>query len=627
MLQYIIQYNIGDVICLSIIITISLLFKRIYKHNDENLNIICISLWLDFFSLIFTLSANIVLETLCNRNIYNILYILAYTFLIINFPYFHKYIDCYSDKKFLGNKLMILLGGVNLLWPIYAFISNDINSFAIIYMLNIILLGIHLMQIKDVMLVDARMSFFWAIAVACMLVIIPLTYFRTRDYVGFSFLLPTIIALIMNYTRYYNFETGSLNSEQYEKDFTNLFINEKNRFKKNDIYFLWHFYCSKNKDDELPKDVLSLFKNALNEDKFLKKYELYKISNNHYALIVPRTTNCTIDYIKDFIFNFENKLIEYKNTTFLVYKFVIYEINSSIEYETSLEHIKRTKRHFRTQKINSIDYVSKDDVSKWNRYKYIYNLLTNIYTEQNLNDERVLPYFQPIKNIETGKFSSAEALMRINDEKLGIIQPYEVIPIIEEMNYIHVFSKIMLNKVCEALNNLDSNKIDRISVNFSIQELNEKNFIDDLVYILNNQNNKVDYSKIGIEFTETQTNLNFELVLSTIRTLNELGFVTYLDDFGTGYSNFDKVLNLPMKIVKMDKTLLYMGEKNKQMGDIIHSFCNTFKNLGCKILFEGVETDMHENLCMQNKVDYLQGYKYSKPIPFDEYKEFLNKYN
>ena len=105
--------------------------------------------------------------------------------------------------------------------------------------------------------------------------------------------------------------------------------------------------------------------------------------------------------------------------------------------------------------------------------------------------------------------------------------------------------------------------------------------------------------------------------------LQKCGIKFYLDDFGTGYSNFEKIMGLPIDIVKFDRSLTIMSGKDEQSKFMVDRFADIFANSGYQILFEGVEDEQDEKRCTAMKAEYLQGYKYSKPIPIEELEGFL----
>lgn len=222
-------------------------------------------------------------------------------------------------------------------------------------------------------------------------------------------------------------------------------------------------------------------------------------------------------------------------------------------------------------------------------------------------------------DIAKNRYTSAEALMRLKLDKIGLVYPDVFIPMAEEFKYIHKLSLIILNKVCAYIS--ENPKIERISVNFSIDELKDSKFCDDITSVISRYD--IDYGKIAIEITESRTLDDFVIIKDRIIALKKLGFKFYLDDFGTGYSNFERIMGLPIDIIKFDRSLVIFAKGNNESKYMISNFADIFKRLGYDILFEGIEDETDEEMCRKMKADYLQGYKYSKPIPIEELNRFL----
>lgn len=107
--------------------------------------------------------------------------------------------------------------------------------------------------------------------------------------------------------------------------------------------------------------------------------------------------------------------------------------------------------------------------------------------------------------------------------------------------------------------------------------------------------------------------------------LKEQGLTVYLDDVGTGYSNLDRIVLYDVDVVKFDRFFLLEAEKNAKVIHMIKHLSEAFKDLNYKLLYEGVETEENEKLCLECGADYIQGFKYSKPIPFEKLKDFFEK--
>ncbi len=232
-------------------------------------------------------------------------------------------------------------------------------------------------------------------------------------------------------------------------------------------------------------------------------------------------------------------------------------------------------------------------------------------------------YAQPVFNISTKRFDTAEALMRLKLDETGIVGPGLFIPIAEERGYIHVLTKIILNKTCQKIHELNEQgyNLQRISVNVSMIELKSKSFCDEILDIINKNN--ISGEMIAIELTESQNEADFIIMKEKIEMLHEKGIKFYLDDFGTGYSNMERILELPFDIIKFDRSMVIASGVNERSEMIVKHLATMFENFKYSVLYEGVETSNDEDRCLSMAASYLQGFKYSQPIPIDELSRFL----
>ena len=117
---------------------------------------------------------------------------------------------------------------------------------------------------------------------------------------------------------------------------------------------------------------------------------------------------------------------------------------------------------------------------------------------------------------------------------------------------------------------------------------------------------------------------NDESRKKVMNELHGLGMKFYLDDFGTGYSNFERIIDLPIDVIKFDRSLTLLAGKNLESRYLVGSFSEIFKKSEYQVLFEGVENAEDERICQDMQAHFLQGYKYSKPIPMEQLTEFLS---
>ncbi|MCR5452572.1 MAG: EAL domain-containing protein [Lachnospiraceae bacterium] len=275
--------------------------------------------------------------------------------------------------------------------------------------------------------------------------------------------------------------------------------------------------------------------------------------------------------------------------------------------------------------VNSGKLFTGDEIKAYREHRYIVNELENIHKNKDMDDDRVLVFCQPVLNTRTNKFDTAEALMRLRLPDMGMVFPDRFIPIAEKYGYITSLSLILLSKCCNQIKEFISEGyyIERLSVNFSMIDLRQTDFTQNVKNII--LNSQLKDNKIAIELTESQNEKDFMIVKEKINELKEFGMKFYLDDFGTGYSNFERLMELPIDIIKFDRSLVIASASNKQSETMVSYLAHMFSDLNYAVLYEGVETEEDESRCTDMCARYLQGYKYSKPIPIEQLRNFLEK--
>ena len=142
---------------------------------------------------------------------------------------------------------------------------------------------------------------------------------------------------------------------------------------------------------------------------------------------------------------------------------------------------------------------------------------------------------------------------------------------------------------------------------------------------LNIDDNLLEGDKIAIELTESRSEADFMVVKEKIEELRGRGIKFYLDDFGTGYSNMERIMELPFDIIKFDRSLVLASGADERSEKIVENLANMFRDMNYSVLYEGVEDESDEARCRGMSASYLQGYKYSRPVPIERLREFLPK--
>lgn len=242
------------------------------------------------------------------------------------------------------------------------------------------------------------------------------------------------------------------------------------------------------------------------------------------------------------------------------------------------------------------------------------------------NDEFQV-FYQPIYSTETKRFDSAEALIRLNDPELGFINPEELITLAEETGYIEQIGEIVFRKVCKFMkeNAIHKYNVEYIEVNLSALQCVQENLTEIYAGIMEEYG--IAPSAINLEITETaQTTKNANL-MDNMQKLNAIGVEFSIDDYGSGFASANYLIELPVIIVKIDKSILWPAMKDARAMIVLKNTIKLLKELGKHIVVEGVETEEMVNILTECGCDSLQGYYFSKPVPPEQYLEFLRQRN
>ena len=234
-------------------------------------------------------------------------------------------------------------------------------------------------------------------------------------------------------------------------------------------------------------------------------------------------------------------------------------------------------------------------------------------------------YYQPTYSIDGKTLHGAEALVRLHDDKMGMLFPDEFIPVAENIGLIDAIDDFVLMEVCKLIKeqNLEDGTIDCINVNLSVIQLMKPGFVDHINGIV--EMSGVDKKFINFEVTESISAASYEIMNSTINDLKHEGFLFSMDDYGTGYSNMRALASMHLDCIKIDKSILWEAEKSELGYIILENSIRMIHQMNLDILVEGVETEEQIKLLQPMGVNYLQGFYFSKPIPKDGFLKFIEE--
>lgn len=260
-----------------------------------------------------------------------------------------------------------------------------------------------------------------------------------------------------------------------------------------------------------------------------------------------------------------------------------------------------------------------------NNYQYYTNemnilAIERLELEQSLNraiknNEMSLCY-QPQVNVATGKIVAAEALLRWNHPKYGMVDPNKFISIAEESGLIIPLGEWVIKTVCYQIKRWQEEGLPRIriAINISERQLRHANFVAKVKQVL--RETHLDPTIIELEITESCMMDNTDEVIQIMDELAKTGITLAIDDFGTGYSSLSYLRRFPISKLKIDKLFinpLGVAEDNALILAII-ALSHTLK---LQVVAEGVETEMQLNFLRDLHCDDMQGFYFSQPISND----------
>jgi EAL domain-containing protein (putative c-di-GMP-specific phosphodiesterase class I) len=215
-----------------------------------------------------------------------------------------------------------------------------------------------------------------------------------------------------------------------------------------------------------------------------------------------------------------------------------------------------------------------------------------------------------------------EALVRWPHPVEGLIPPDEFIPIAERTGLIGPMTAFVLRTaLAESRRWEQAGQHLSVAVNLSARSLLDADLVDDIARAL--RLSGVDPSKLVLEITETSVMSDAEYAMRVLQRLSAMGVKLAIDDFGTGYSSLAYLKRLPVDEVKIDKSFVLNMQKDDNDAVIVRSIIDLARNLGLRVVAEGVETTSTWDTLRDMGCDTGQGYVISRPLPADQLEAWL----
>lgn len=231
-------------------------------------------------------------------------------------------------------------------------------------------------------------------------------------------------------------------------------------------------------------------------------------------------------------------------------------------------------------------------------------------------------YYQPVIDSRTDSIVGSEALLRWHNKQLGTVPPHIFIPLAEDSEFINEIGTWVLNNATAQIMNGAIDQRLWLSVNVSVRQFKENNFIDTVKEAL--KNSGLAANRLKVEITEGLLLSDNDDVLVKFNELRELGVHISIDDFGTGYSALSYLKKFPIDTLKIDRAFIIDIVNDDRSAALAISVIQMASLLNLEVVVEGVEEESQLILLTQHNPILIQGYLFSKPLPFVAFKEFVS---
>jgi len=234
---------------------------------------------------------------------------------------------------------------------------------------------------------------------------------------------------------------------------------------------------------------------------------------------------------------------------------------------------------------------------------------------QALDKGEFVLHYQPKVNLASGKLTSAEALIRWNDPRTGLVLPGRFIPILEETGLIYEVGRWALRKAIEDYLRWRSAGLAavRIAVNVSPLQLRNPGFIAEIRQAIGIDAHAA--AGLELELTETLIMEDVKHSIASLQAIRAMGVSIAIDDFGTGFSSLSYLAKLPVDTLKIDRSFVIDMTAAPEGLALVSTIISLTHSLKLKVVAEGVETEEQSRLLRLLNCDEMQGFLFSKPVP------------
>lgn len=347
---------------------------------------------------------------------------------------------------------------------------------------------------------------------------------------------------------------------------------------------------------------------------------IYTLSESSYCVIFPSGWTMAAQYAENICGRFDKP-------------FMLNAIDNNIEAAFCLFHCPEDTRDV-DNIVAYLSYVENKAADANNKLVYARDIDLNFEerlerikgaVHRAVRENSFQIYYQPIYSTKDKKFTSAEALLRLEDKELGFISPEEFIPVAEADGSILTIGDFVLEEVCRFMKEaeLESLGIRYMEINLSVIQCMNQNLPDKVMGVIGKYG--MNPEMINLEITETAAVDSPKMLRLNLEKLVRERVSFSLDDYGTGYSTIDYIIQQPFKLIKLDKSIIWSSFSDAKARIVLESTVSMIRRLNMGIVAEGVETAQQAEALAAMGIEHLQGYYFSRPVPKQEFVEYLSR--
>jgi len=231
----------------------------------------------------------------------------------------------------------------------------------------------------------------------------------------------------------------------------------------------------------------------------------------------------------------------------------------------------------------------------------------------------LIPYFQPVVELRSGKVRGFEILCRWLHPERGLLQPDEFIPLAESSGLIQELTMALLRTACLNARALPDDVT--LAVNIAPQQIQDPSLAHKILAVLSATGFAP--HRLEVELTENALVTDLPAAQHVISSLKNLGIKVALDDFGTGYSSLYYLSELPIDMIKIDRSFIRSMRERKESAKIVTAILGLGKSLNLATIAEGVETERDANVLKGKGCSLAQGNYFGRPMPIDDAAAFV----